>query len=459
MVKKVTESSLRDKKVLVSRDVIFFETEFPYQDRTSAHSQPSTLTPTDPPTSNLLFPSSSGSSHTDDDHSSNLFPSPINSDPITSADLISPSPPISSDLSSIDRPTLDSPRPVAPIATQQLRRSTRATTLPTTLHDFQVEVALPSRSAAPLSSPTEAATSPGTPHSIANVLSYDKLSPAHKAFTVNISLDKEPQNFSQAILDSRWKEAMNKEIQALQDNGTWSLVSLPSHKKPIGCKWVYKIKYNPNGTVERYKARLVAKGYSQVAGIDYRETFAPVEKLTTVRVLLSLATMQGWHLHQLDVNNAFLNGDLSEEVYMNLPPGFGRKGENQVCKLHKSLYGLKQASRQWFLKLAAALKGGGFIQSWSDYSLFIRNHQGRFTVLLVYVDDVIVAGNNLQDILATKAFLAGHFKLKDMGQLRYFLGIEVAWSKRGIVLSQRKYALEILEDAGFSRSQAITVPY
>lgn len=134
---------------------------------------------------------------------------------------------------------------------------------------------------------------------------------------------------------------------------------------------------------------------------------------------------------------------------MKLPPAFGRQGENQVCKLHKSLYGLKQASRQWFLKLAAALKDGGFNQSWSDYSLFIRNHQGRFTVLLIYVDDVIVARNNLQDILATKEFLASHFKLKDMGQLRYFLGIEVARSKQGIVLSQRKYALEVLEDAGF----------
>jgi len=115
---------------------------------------------------------------------------------------------------------------------------------------------------------------------------------------------------------------MQQEVQALHANKTWSLVPPPAHKRPIGCKWVFKIKYNPNGTIERYKAKLVAKGFSQVEGIDYWETFAPVAKLTTVRILLSLAAMQNWHLHQLDINNAFLNGDLDEDVYMQLPPGF-----------------------------------------------------------------------------------------------------------------------------------------
>ncbi len=116
---------------------------------------------------------------------------------------------------------------------------------------------------------------------------------------------------------------MHREVHALQANHTWSLVELPPTKRAIGCKWVYKLKLHPDGTIERYKARLVAKGYSQIEGTDYRETFALVAKLTTVRVLLSLAAMQGWHLHQLDVNNAFLNGDLYEEIDMELPPGFG----------------------------------------------------------------------------------------------------------------------------------------
>lgn len=134
---------------------------------------------------------------------------------------------------------------------------------------------------------------------------------------------------------------------------------------------------------------------------------------------------------------------------MQLAPGFGRKGESRVCKLHKSLYGLKQASRQWFLKLSTALKSASFQQSWSDYSLFVRNTQGHFTALLVYVDDVILTGNSLKTIIETKEFLSKQFKLKDMGQLRYSLGIEVARSKQGIALCQRKYALEILEDTGF----------
>ena len=436
--------SLKDKKVLISRDVTFFETEFPYQNGLSTTS----------PSLDTFFPSLPQTPDIDDDHisfnhsGSNLQPS------ATSSVDIHPQPTLDNSHSSshVDPPSSPpslntSPPVISQPSPSQPRRSSRPTKTPTTLQDFHIEAALPSRPVPP-SSTSEVAHS-GTIHSLSQVLSYDRLSPMHKAFTVKITLAKEPRSFSQAVLDSRWREAMNTEIQALQANKTWSLVSLPSHKKPIGCKWVYKITYNPDGTIEPCKARLVAKGFSQVEGIDYRETFAPVAKLTTVRVLLSLASIQGWHLHQLDVNNAFLNGDLYEDVYMQLPPSFGRKGEHRVCKLHKSLYGLKQASRQWFLKLSSALKAAGFKQSWSDYSLFVRNTQGRFTTLLVYVDDVILAGNSLQDIIETKQFLASHFKLKDMGQLRYFLGIEVARSKQGIVLCQRKYALEVLEDAGF----------
>ena len=164
-----------------------------------------------------------------------------------------------------------------------------------------------------------------------------------KRLVESISARIEPVSYHQAASDPNWAAAMRLELQALEDNGTWTYTLLPAGKKPIGCKWVYKIKYQPDGTIERYKARLVAKGYTQVEGLDYRETFAPVAKLITVRSLLAIAAAKGWSLHQLDVQNAFLHGDLSEEIYMSPPPSFSRQGENRmVCRLHKSLYGLKQ---------------------------------------------------------------------------------------------------------------------
>lgn len=181
----------------------------------------------------------------------------------------------------------------------------------------------------------------GAPHPLSKVLSSARLHPQYCAFLHNISAVKEPQSFSQARLDPSWVSAMNAELRALQANNTWTLASFPRGKKAIGYKWVYKVKHKVDGSVKRLKARLVAKGYCQVSGLDYHETFAPVAKMTTVRLLLGLAALRGWHLHQFDIDNAFLNGDLSEDVYMELPPGFGRTGETRVCHLRKSLYGLK----------------------------------------------------------------------------------------------------------------------
>ena len=166
---------------------------------------------------------------------------------------------------------------------------------------------------------------------------------------------------------------MDKEIEALEVNNTWSLAPLPPGKTTIGCKWVYRIKYLPDGSIERYKARLVAKGFTYKLGLDYSETFSPVAKSISVRIVLSLVAMKGWFLHQMDVNNAFLHGDLVEDVYMSLPPGFHSKGESLLCKLNKSLYGLKQASRQWFAKFSTTILQMGFVQSKSDYSMFIHS--------------------------------------------------------------------------------------
>ena len=218
---------------------------------------------------------------------------------------------------------------------------------------------------------------------------------------------------------------MAAELNALEQNHTWSIVSLPSNKKAVGCKWVFHIKYKADGSIERYKASLVAKGYTQQQGLDYTETFSPVAKMVTVKLFLALATVHGSVLQQLDVNNAFLNGDLNEEVYMSLPSSLHSKGE-LVFKLHKSLYGLKQASRQWFSKFSTTLLQLNFVQSKVDYSLFVKQHGKLFIALLVYANDILIANNDLKAVEDLKLSLDKHFKLKDLGNLRYFLGLEVA---------------------------------
>ncbi|KAI5325055.1 hypothetical protein L3X38_034129 [Prunus dulcis] len=305
-------------------------------------------------------------------------------------------------------------------------------------HCYQSQVDLPS------STPVQH----GTRYPLSHYLSYDKFSIKHQSFLASITTIVEPNTFDEAIKYPEWRKAMQSELAALEANHTWTLMALPAHKKAIGCKWVYKIKRHSNGTIERCKARLVAKGYTQMEGIDYHETFSPVAKLTTVRVLLSLAVAKGWCLQQLDVNNAFLHGDSHEEVYMQLPPGSHGKGGNMVCRLNKSLYGLKQASRCWFAKFSKALLDAGFSQSKADYSLFYR-HKGKSSIfLLVYVDDIIITGTDTATISIIKNLLHQRFHLKDLGDLKYFLGIEVSRSPKGLYLSQRKYALDILKDSG-----------
>ena len=209
---------------------------------------------------------------------------------------------------------------------------------------------------------------------------------------------------------------MDKEIEALEVNNTWTLTPLPLGKSVIGYKWVYRVKYLPNGTIERYKARLVAKCFTQKYGLDYSETFFPVAKLVSVRIVLSLAAVKGWFLHQMDVNNAFLHGELLEDVDMCLPHGFHSKGEHHlVCKLNKSLYGLKQASRQWFEKFYSTILQMGFVQSKSDYSLFTHTQGASFIVLLVYVDDILLTRNNVDCVNNLKKVLDAKFGLKDLG--------------------------------------------
>ncbi|OWM91419.1 hypothetical protein CDL15_Pgr017337 [Punica granatum] len=255
-----------------------------------------------------------------------------------------------------------------------------------------------------------------------------------------------------------WKEAIKVELSALERNGTWVIVDLPAGKKAIGCKWLYKVKRKANGSIERYKARLVTKGYTQIEGLDFDETFAPVAKLVSVRVLLTMALYKNWELFQLDVNNTFLHGDLEEEVYMKLPPGLTSVGSTKVCRLQKSLYGLRQASRNWFAKFSIALKSYGFLQSSADYSLFTFNKDGVILIVLVYVDDLILTGNDPAQCTKFKQYLDDCFSIKDLGTLRYFLGIEVARQPDYLFLCQRKYTLDILQETGMLGARSTTFP-
>ena len=188
---------------------------------------------------------------------------------------------------------------------------------------------------------------------------------------------------------------MNSELNVLNKNNTWTFTQLSKGKKAIGCGWIYKTKFNANGSINKCKARLVAKGYNQIDGVDFYQSFDPVAKNVTVRLLLTLTAASKWHLHQIDVNNVFLHGCLDEDVYMSIPEGLKCEFPNQVCKLNKSLYGLKQSSRQWHLEISKSLSDIGFLQSHNDHCLFIKKIGEQITCLLLYVDDILLAGNSL----------------------------------------------------------------
>lgn len=301
-------------------------------------------------------------------------------------------------------------------------------------------------------------TSCSTPYSILDHLSYNKISPSYHSFLTSISTTSEPKSYSEAASDPLWRAAMDAEISALEANKTWVVVPLPPGKSVIGCKWVYKIKHKADGSVDRYKACLVAKGYTQQYGIDYLDTFSPVAKIVTVRCALAMEAANNWPLHQMDVTNAFLQGDLHEEIYMSIPQGFDKQRPNHACKLIKSLYGLKQASRQWNFKFGQVMKYAGFSQSLHDHSLFYIRTKNSTTLLLLYVDDIVITGDNPLVITALKKHLHTYLAIKDLGPLRFFLGIEVARSKAGICLNQRKYELELLSDTGMTGYKPFDTP-
>jgi hypothetical protein len=454
---------LATHKIFISRDVIFHENIFPFQNRTPIPDFSTFLHTSSSPISHFSLPSYNTTDIPVFSAVPSSAPVPFSSLPSISSQTNTTDMPIFSDLdhgspspSPLPIPSHDPVETETPCSSSSspLRRTTRVHKAPTYLKDYHCQLA---HCVGSTNSPPSAST--GTCYPLSHSLSYDHLSPAHRGFALSVIAISEPTSFLQANQSPHWQEAMFTELAALEANNTWNLTPLPPGKHLIGCKWVYKVKLKADGSLERYKARLVAKGYTQQEGLDYSETFSPVAKFSTIRTLLAIASVKNWSLIQLDVNNAFLHGDLAEEVYMALPPGFPSKGEhNLVCKLNKSLYGLKQASRQWFAKFSSTILKQGFVQSKSDYSLFTRVQGTVFMALLVYVDDILIASNDMPSVHALKDSLHAEFKLKDLGTLKYFLGLEVARSTKGSSLCQRKYALDILSDSGMLASKPVATP-
>jgi transposase InsO family protein len=287
---------------------------------------------------------------------------------------------------------------------------------------------------------------------------YEETEPVNLLGACLIGVE-EPTCFDEASKEESWRQAMKEEIDSINSNQTWSLVEPVKGKRVIGLKWVYKIKKDSEGRIVKHKARLVAKGYVQQQGIDFEEVFAPVARLETIRMIIALAVQEGWLLHHMDVKSAFLNGELKEEVYVTQPPGFEEKGsESKVLRLHKALYGLRQAPRAWNFKLDRTLNSLGFTRSKMEYAVYRRRQGARCIILGVYVDDLIITGTSGQEIESFKSQMKETFRMSDLGLLSYYLGIEVKQMKGEVILSQEGFAYKILKECGMSDCNLTKTP-
>jgi hypothetical protein len=274
----------------------------------------------------------------------------------------------------------------------------------------------------------------------------------------------EPRTVAEALSGTEakeWSIAMQEEMDSMDKNQVWELVDLPPGRKAVGNKWILKVKRKADGSIDRYKARLVAKGFTQVEGVDYDETFSPVVRFSSVRIILAMVASMDLELFQMDVKTAFLNGELEEEIYMVQPVGFVVKGkEHKVCKLRRSIYGLKQASRQWYLKFHQAIISNGFQMIEEDHCVYIKRSKNNFIVITLYVDDILLAANDKMLIESTKQWLSATFDMKDMGEASYILGVKISRnrSKRFLGLSQETYIQKVLERFNMSTCKPVTTP-
>ena len=275
-------------------------------------------------------------------------------------------------------------------------------------------------------------------------------------------LENEPRTFQEAMASSEtafWKEAVNSEIESILSNHTWELVDLPPGNIPLSSKWIFKRKLKDDGTIDKYKARLVVKGYKQREGLDYFDTYSPVSRITSIRVLVALATVYGLQIHQMDVKTAFLNGDLEEEIYMEQPEGFITRGnEEKVCRLVKSLYGLKQAPKQWHAKFDNVMLSNGFKINECDKCVYIKNTLNHEVIVCLYVDDMLIISKDIVDINATKKMLAKRFDMKDLGVADFILGVKIYKTQHGLALSQSHYISKVLGHFEYLNFKEVKTP-
>ncbi|PKU63872.1 Retrovirus-related Pol polyprotein from transposon TNT 1-94 [Dendrobium catenatum] len=398
--------NLATHKVIYSRHVQFNESSFPFPNRTSA-----ALSPTMPLPPSLLTPAS------------------VQQHNISSGSMRHSTPTVQNNVN-VSQPTATS-------------STTPAITIPTSASvDLNIQAVLHHKH--PMT----------TRRQTGSLKPVQKLNLLHKEQS---SLD--PTSYSEASKKFEWRRAMAEEFIALQKQGTWELVAPPSTCSILGSKWTYRTKYNSDGSVARFKARLVALGNQQEHGLDYSDTFSPVAKLPTIRILFTIALFYSWKILQLDVTNAFLHGDINEVVYMKQPKGFeDSTNPNHVCRLRKAIYGLRQAPRQWYTTFTSYLQQLGFSHSQADPSLLFLHRNTIQIYLLVYVDDILLTGNDPSAIQQLVQQLQLKFTMKNLGSPTHFLGIKIDTTADKYFLSQAFYEKSIVELAELQNCNSVANP-
>lgn len=278
-------------------------------------------------------------------------------------------------------------------------------------------------------------------------------------FALLSTIKVEPSVYEEAVKETVWVNAMDDEMNSIHKNNTWELVPFPKGKQVIGVKWIYKVKYHADGSVEHHKARLVAKGFVQTPGVDYAETFAPVARLDTIKIILAIAAQYKWPIFQMDVKSAFLNGYIDEEVYVEQPIGYEVPDkEHLVYKLKKALYGLKQAPRAWYARIDSYFMKKGFNKSPSEPTLYVQHIGNDILIVCLYVDDLLYTGKSKDLMEKFQAEMKQEFEMSDLGLMHYFLGVEVQQTSKGIFISQTKCVVDLLKKFGMVACKAFATP-